>query len=104
MNPIIQNAISWAIKLGFSEDWLKKIEEYDVCCGDLIPFDEKNKILFEKNDLMLNLVSYLNYCDLAKSFYDEKQIPEHIMIDTLLDIRIWAYRHKEIFEIGRAHV
>lgn len=93
---LIINAQKWAVKLGFSEEWLAKIAEFTPA-AELVPFDPKNKVLFEKKDMMLNLVCYLNYCDLAEKFYQEKGISERILIDTLLDIRIWAYRYKEIF-------
>lgn len=93
---LINNAIKWAVKLGFSEEWLAKISDF-APAAEFVPFDPKNKTLFEKKDMMLNLVCYLNYCDLAEKFYQEKGISENILIDTLLDIKIWAYRYKEIF-------
>lgn len=96
MNSVIENAVNWASKLGFDKQWIKRIQAYDPCV-ELVPFDEKNKVLFAKKDLMLNLICYLNYCDIAEAYYTKKNIPQHILIDTLLDIKIWAYRHKEIF-------
>lgn len=95
-NKLIHNALIWAVKLGFSEDWLEKISEYGPA-AELVDFDPKNKVLFAKKDMMLNLVCYLNYCDIAQKFYTSKALPEKILIDTLLDIKIWAYRYKEIF-------
>lgn len=96
-NPIIEKALSWAEKLGFSQEWLDKISEFSPAIEAIVPFDNKNKVLFAKKDMMLNLVCYLNYCDIAEEFYKAHNIPLNIMFDTLLDIKIWAYRYKEIF-------
>lgn len=104
MNQINQIAIKWAKKLNFSEDWIEKIADYNYI-GELIPYDFHNKELIAKKDKMLNLVSYLNYCEDIEKKFVEKGISEKILLDTLADIRIWAYRHKEIYgEYGVAEI
>ena len=97
MNDITKTAIKWAKELGFSDDWLEQIENYNYP-GDLIPYNKKNKGLKEKNDYMLNLVSYLNYCNLFEQNFEKLGIPRKILLDSLNDIKIWSYRHKEIFD------
>lgn len=96
MDNITITAIKWAKELGFSNDWIEQIEKFKYP-GELIPYNKKNKGLKEKEDYMLNLVSYLNYCDTFQENFNKLNIPRQILLDTLNDIKIWSYRHKEIF-------
>ena len=43
----------------------------------------------ETTDGKLNLLSFLYMCEKLKSKYEDKKIPEEILIDTLSDILIW---------------
>lgn len=86
----------WAGLLGFSEEWKEAIREY-IPKAKAIPFDPKNSALKELNDPMQNLVSYLGYCEQAEKRYAELGIPTDILLATLADIKIWAYRYKEMF-------
>lgn len=97
MIEIIKTAIKWAKELKFDDDWIEEISKFEYP-GELIPYDKKNKVLKEKNDNMLNLVSYLNYCEMFEKNYNKLGVPRQIFLDTLHDIKIWSYRHKEIFE------
>lgn len=86
----------WAVILGFSEEWTTAICEF-IPKAKKIPFDPENNELKKLDDPMQNLVSYLGYCEDAENRYAVEGIPHDILLATLADIKIWAYRYKEVY-------
>jgi len=65
---LIINAQKWAVKLGFSEEWLAKIAEFTPA-AELVPFDPKNKVLFEKKDPKKALADLMTRTIKSEKFY-----------------------------------
>ena len=78
----------WYNKLGFSGEFdlqfKKALEEIEISESAAVETFEQTE------NGKLNFLTYLYFCEKLKDRYEEKNIPENILMDTLKDIVIWA--------------
>ena len=77
-----QSILNWFDRLSFPAPWRQ-----EVCAAaeHFSPTQEPSP--------MWHLLHALSRCDDLEKIYKQKQIPEHILMDTLSDLVIWAQNH-----------
>lgn len=88
VNPEVEEIIKkWYGVLGFPKEFDQEFYKAlrDIKVSDSIEIDS----YIDENDGKRNLLSYLFLCEKLKKRYEEKGIPEEILIDTAKDLVIW---------------
>jgi len=107
--PVIDDAKIWsAVEPRVNtiiEKWYKKLEFPEIYNTEFYAAMQKIKIsdaiTIEKYDKnhengIRNLLSFLYFCEETARFYESKQIPEEILLDTLQDIVTWTIEWSNI--------
>ena len=88
-NPEVKDIIrKWYRLTDISKDWDNEFEKAlaEIKISDSLSIETYNSDGDGKRDFL----SYLYMCENLKKKYDEKNIPEEILIDTVKDIAIWT--------------
>lgn len=88
-NPEVKGIIrKWYDVVGISKDWDDDFEKAlaEVKISDSVCIDTYNSYGDGKRDFL----SYLYMCEKLKKKYQERNIPEKILVDTVKDISIWT--------------
>lgn len=94
-NPEVKTIIKkWYKTLGFSKDFDNEFKEAlaEIKISDAITIENYK----EEKDGKRNLLSFLFMCERLKERYEEKGIPEEILVATLKDIVIWTNTWSDI--------